>query len=102
MGLFTFVLDYRGGTYVSQATCRTLEDLASVLDRAIDWKVLASNVSERAKQRFLEDVAEIPPSPIDGLRNVWCISARLGKSMAILHVVETKENESVSEASGDG
>ena len=90
MRLFTFVLDYRGGTYVSQATCRTIGEIVSVLDGAIDWKALPNDVSESAKQRFLEEVAEIPPSPIDGLRNVWCISARLGKSMAILHVVETK------------
>jgi hypothetical protein len=94
MGLFTLVLDYRGGTYVSQATCGTLGELMYVLAQAINWNALENHVSEREKSWFLEDLAEIPPSPIDGLKNVWCNSARLGEFMAILHIVETTEKES--------
>lgn len=94
MGLFTLVLDYRGGTYVSQANCSTFGDLASVLGKAIDWKAIPNNVTEKDKQQFLNDLAEIPPSAIDGLKNVWCSSARLGKTMAILHIVETTESTS--------
>ena len=91
MKLFTLVLDYCGGTYVSQANCGALTELGSVLRRAIDWNALSDHVSEKEKHQFLEDLLEIPPTPIDVLTNVWCGSARLGKAMAILHIVETTE-----------
>jgi len=92
MGLFTLVLDYGGGTYISQANCDTLTELGSVLGRSIDWNALSKHISEKEKQQFLKDLVEIPPSPIDGLKNVWCSSARLGEALAILHIVETREN----------
>jgi hypothetical protein len=66
------------------------------LGRSITWSALANPISEPEKRQFLEDLAEISPSPIDGLKNVWCISARLGKSMAIIHIVDTTEEESVA------
>ena len=98
MGLFTFILDYCGGTYVSQAICRTPEDLVPALGNSINWNALANANSESEKRRFLEDLAEFPPSLIDGLKNVWCISARLGKHMAIIHIVDTTEHASMAGA----
>jgi hypothetical protein len=89
MKLFTLVLDYCGGTYVSQANCGTLTELGSILYRAIDWNALSDHLSEKEKHQFLEDLMEIAPTPIDGLTNVWCSSARLGKAMAIVHIIET-------------
>jgi hypothetical protein len=65
MALFTLVLEFDGGTYISQFRA------ASVV-RAVAQYPSTEN-----------------PVAIDGVQNVWCCSASAGKKFALLNIVAT-------------
>lgn len=89
MKLFTIILDFDGGTYLSQTVLEDIIELPRTLDTVIPWDVLPKSISEPAKAQFLVDISSSPPTLLDGLKNIWCMSAELGEKLAILHVVET-------------
>lgn len=92
MALFTLVLDYRGGTYISQVRSANLETLLTNIDSAVDWEGLQSlgvvSASRKVRARFAEEVAAHGAVPLEGLLNAWCVSARLGRFMAIVNVIK--------------
>jgi hypothetical protein len=88
--LYTFVLEFRGGTYLRQVT--TDDVLTALLDwcTAIEECKLIEN-SERIACGFrdvyqCDDFVERPVS-IDGLDFVWCASALIGDDSAMVHIV---------------
>ena len=89
MKLFTVVLDYQGGTYLWQAESNSIEELCVQLDEAINWSTLPLSMSKRTITQFTSDIRSSRPVALDGLRNAWCMSAMLGKKLAILHFIET-------------
>jgi hypothetical protein len=83
MHLYTLVLDYVGGTYVSQVSAGSPKE-------AIIKGAQNLNVSEvwglgsKGKQLLVEQMREDEPVALNGLANVWCGSALLrGKSVLI-------------------
>jgi hypothetical protein len=39
---------------------------------------------------FFADIDELPPVPLDDLRNVWVFHLLLGKDLLDLHIVQTE------------
>jgi hypothetical protein len=87
MHLYTIMLDYSGGTYVTQ-TQATGEDAA-----LRDWisKVrsdrIVDGVSEEIAAAFDADEADLVP--LDGLTGVWCRSASGLQGLALVNVIKT-------------
>jgi hypothetical protein len=77
--LYTVVMEYRGGTYVSQVNAgnvvEALREWALALDTgAIKW------LGPARKRELLKTIDEEPswaiePVKLDGLVNAWCMSA---------------------------
>jgi hypothetical protein len=90
MPLFTFVLEFDGGTHISQfrATSffRAVEEYGARLLR--DKAVAKLPV----RRRLSEALSAENPVAIKGVRNVWCCSASIGKKLALLNVVATAGN----------
>ena len=86
--IFTFLLEYKGGTYVRQIAAATV---SSALN---DWR---TNV--------LGEVAELSQTPrsefedidwdlvkLDGCKNVWCVTASVESSLFLMNIVATAED----------
>jgi len=89
MSLFTFVLDYRGGTYIQQVEAaneeRAVEAWARVLNLD-DIQGLTAKSRPMLQAKFLgQELA-----PVSGSKSVWCVSARLRGSLALVHVIRTE------------
>ena len=82
---YTLILDYRGGTYLSQIMATSIQDVQNRVNEAIGWDLIAPKPTHRK----IEVLDDIPPTPIEGLENVWCLSGTIGRSGAIIHVVKT-------------
>ena len=100
MPLFTFVLEFDGGTHISQfrATSffRAVEEYGAQLLR--DKAVAKLPV----RRRLSEALSAENPVAIKGVRNVWCCSASIGKKLALLNVVATAVNrEPMTSAPGN-
>lgn len=87
--LFTFVLDYKGGTYISQVVAPTVGEAIAAWPRVVNWDVIGIQSSSRFEKQLRLDVSGDNPVALDGMSNVWCISPRLGKSVGTLHIVAT-------------
>jgi hypothetical protein len=90
MPLFTFVLEFDGGTHVSQfratSLVRAVEEYGSQLLR--DKAVAALPL----RRRLTEALSAEDPVAIKGVRNVWCCSTSIGNKFALLNVVATAMN----------
>jgi hypothetical protein len=90
MPLFTFVLEFDGGTHISQfratSVVRAVEEYGAQLLR--DKAVAKLPV----RRRLREALSAENPVAIKGVRNVWCCSASIGEKLALLNVVATAVN----------
>ena len=82
MALFTVVLEFGGGTYISQfkaasAHAATIKHAAHL----ISIKGMSKRLAERLS---LEQ-----PIAIQGIRSVWCCSASVGRKFALVNIVAT-------------
>jgi hypothetical protein len=96
--LMTLILDYAGGTYVSQVEVNRLEDLALKLRSAFEWQLVTPHPAPSALDRFIDSIAESNAMEISGVRQVWCMSAMLGRKLALIHAVNTAEGVNELEA----
>ena len=84
---YTFIFEYKGGTYIKQV-------VATSLNEAIDaWAELVGpeipKFGKKRKKRLFEQMKHDRPIPLDGLENIWCMSFLMGKASGLLNIVAT-------------
>ena len=90
MPLYTFVFEYAGGTYVSQVTAASLK--AAVRRWAVELPAdKIDDFGPASKARLIEDAAAEGPTPIEGLSNVWCLTALVRGKLALINIVRTSD-----------
>ena len=87
MQLYTFFMEYKGGTYVAQIT-------ETFKNAPVRWaeELEVSQVQgfeTRDREELISTMQVEEPLPIRGLMNVWCVTALIGAELAIIHFVET-------------
>jgi len=85
--LYTMIVDYRGGTYVSQV--RSNSPMTAVKKwakrvSASDLKIWGLNQSD------LEPLSNDDPVPLKNCQNVWCSSASARKKLLLLNIIGTE------------
>ena len=88
MPLYTFILDFEGGTYLSQVEASTFKSAPAV------W---ASNLApgevrgmrEASIRELGAAMAENTPIQLNGLVHAWCVSALVRGRLALVHFVQT-------------
>jgi hypothetical protein len=98
-GNYTFVIEFLGGTYVHQAGGESPELALRT------WLRLADACEfERAEYRIelLRALIDQTAVPIEGCRNVWCMSGLAADHLFLIHIIGTDggsaEGKSVAEA----
>jgi hypothetical protein len=85
-GSYTFVIEFLGGTYVRQAAGESPELALRT------WLRLASEGElEWAEYRIelLRALIDQNAVPIEGCRNVWCMSGMAGDHLFLIHIIGT-------------
>ena len=90
--LFTFYLDYRGGTYISQLRARDYLEAPAAWAKKLDLRQIP-NASERFRDNLLKSLEFEKPVPLNGVDSTWCC-ALIYASRAILHFTQTAETRS--------
>jgi hypothetical protein len=87
MALFTVILEFDGGTYISQFHASSSKKAAMKHSAHL---VGIKGMSTPATRRRLADrlLSEVPVA-IDGIRRVWCCSASVRKRLALVNIVAT-------------
>jgi len=89
--LFTLILDWRGGTYVSQVWAHSPRQAAVVwVEQDLFRPAIDLVANKRSQlQRDLEAV-DNAPVPLAKTHNVWCVTTQLDGDLACLHLVKTQ------------
>ena len=88
--LYTFVLDYRGGTYIGQASGDSVTTALSQWISKISheeiakWGITQNELSEIARSDR--------PVPLDDCINVWCLSGSTKGGLALINVIATERS----------
>jgi len=87
--LYTLILDYQGGTYVSQMTGDSPEHAFFKWLEQLDLDMLG--VKYDTHDSILKDIEYLEDRPVQlsGLRNVWCLSLLFDNILALVNIVKT-------------
>jgi hypothetical protein len=90
MPLFTFILDYAGGTYISQVRASGTTKAVNRWLTSLEPKVI-QGLTPKKKESLADQLAGDEPVAVEGSTNVWCVSAVLRGSLALINIVKTSE-----------
>lgn len=89
MSLFTFILEFAGGTYVAQVRADSADQALKSWATGLSAEALgaAPSTVEELRRCFVDDA----PTAIQGVASVWCASATSEDRLALVHLVRTSE-----------
>ena len=90
MPLYTFIMDFQGGTYVAQIRA------SSPRSACVKWaENLETNeihgLGEKGKSVLIEEMKGESPIAIDGITNTWFASASIRGKSAYINLVLTEQ-----------
>lgn len=88
MPLFTFIMDYRGGTYIRQVNAPSLTKALRHWANTFD-QTEVKHLGISGKRALIKASAKDSPVPIDGTKNAWCFTAIVGGHLALANIVKT-------------
>jgi hypothetical protein len=88
MALFTFVLDYAGGIYVSQVKAISWKDAPRAWAEKLEAGKV-QGVGPGSLARLRTSVKDETPVELAGLRRVWCFSILVRGKLALVNYVQT-------------
>ena len=87
MALFTVILEFDGGTYISQFHASSPKNAA--MKHSANLIGTKGMSTPRIRRRLAEQLTSELPIAIHGIRRVWCCSASVGKRLALVNIVAT-------------
>ncbi len=90
MGLYTFFMDFKGGTYASQINA---DSYTKALERWAKTKLsdYAKLLNFDLENELIEDVSKGDISALQELKNVWCVTFLMNDSLALVNFTQTVE-----------
>ena len=96
MNLYTFILEYKGGTYISQCKAKdVLRAIKKYSKLIVNHELLPGSFFRDAID---EEVKNYSPTPVSGLVGVWVVSPIVKKKLAIINIIESKGFKEIGRA----
>jgi hypothetical protein len=91
--LFTFILEYRGGTYVSQIRADCIDDAIPIWVQSLPVDEI-KHFGPKLKKRLVEGLASdkngiYGATQLEGVTNVWYVSIPFSARIACINAVKT-------------
>ena len=87
MEKFTFIVEYKGGTYISQHSALNLKNALFIWAEKLDKKIFSPIKQERIRLEIQKE--NNFPTPIKAVDNVWCCCLLSGKYFLLMNIVKT-------------
>jgi len=92
MNLYTFIMSFRAGTYISQVNASNEKQAVEAWAKELNTKEI-QYLGNKTKQSFInelpDELKEFPPLPIDETKNVWIFDCRFKTGFATIHIIKT-------------
>lgn len=89
--LYTMILDYKGGTYISQVRGHSP---TAALEKWVDRVTDAELITWTLKRSDLEGLCDENPVLLDNCISVWCVTRSTRKGLALVNIVATQDETS--------
>lgn len=89
MKLFSFILQYSEGTFISQVEAENKEKAMRKWLREIDITQYPNFSQEERKRLIEEDFEDEDPILIQGCKNIWCFGMRINGELAFINFIQT-------------
>jgi hypothetical protein len=86
--LYTLIMEYRGGTYISQVNAIDEKDALMKGVSNLDPKAIEF-LGEKIKQKMIEEAHSEIPVAINGVVNVFLASLRPYGNFTLIHIIAT-------------
>ena len=88
MPFYTFIMDFGGGTYISQVKA------PSAKSACVKWaqKLEVSQVHGlglKGQESLIQQMKDESPGPLDGTLNAWCTNLIIRGKFALINLVQT-------------
>lgn len=99
MAIYTFITDFKGGTYICQKEAEGLKSACFLWKEDIALGGYVPSINTKAfSQAFEDNIEEFPPVPLDEVKNVWLFHLMLGDDDQLdLHIIQTDTSPSYAE-----
>lgn len=88
MATYTFIMNFKGGTYISQIKAKDEFEAVLKWGKELDSSQV-EGFEEKHREALLERLKDESPVLLTGLTHAWCIGARIGKTFALVNFVKT-------------
>jgi len=100
MALYTFIAEFKGGTYMSQVVAPNPKSAVFAWAQNLEVEAIYG-FGDKSKQILTREVLRdeeegIGYVPLKGLINAWCVDALVRGHLMLINFVETNENHSPS------
>lgn len=85
MKKFTFISEFRGGTYITQYCAIDISNALLMWAESLDTSVYSKRVVIKLQKEIDEEI----PIPIKNVDRVWCCSFSPYNSFLLLNIIET-------------
>jgi hypothetical protein len=89
MALYTFIMEYAGGTYISQVKASFPKSACVKWAQELDHSQV-KGLGLKGKESLIEQMREESPVALDGMLNAWCNSALVRGKLALINLVRTE------------
>ena len=88
MALYTFIMEYKGRTYTSQANAASPKNACFKWAKELKAREIFA-FGEKSKEILVEQMKSEKPVLLGGLKNTWCVSASIRGELALINFVRT-------------
>jgi hypothetical protein len=88
MNRYTFITEFRGGTYISQVKETNLRAAMILWGMNLDLEQIKF-LGEKGKSELQKELENESPTSIDGVENVWFFCIRIKPGLLMVNVIET-------------
>jgi hypothetical protein len=87
--LYTFLLEYKGGTYISQIEADSNKSALMKWSESLNVSEI-EGIGEKMKEQIKNAAKLETPSLLQGMNNVWCATFLLAGNLALVNFVKTE------------
>jgi hypothetical protein len=85
---YTFVMEFEGGTYISQAYGDSLKSAMMAWAETLDTKQI-KGMGPVMQKEIVIGIEDEDPTALTGLKNAWCFSLIARGKFCLVHFFET-------------
>ncbi|SRR6266545_1081438 len=101
MPFYTFIMDYAGGTYVSQVTARSEKSACVKWAQRLEVSQI-QGLGRKGQESLIQQVKDDPPGPLNGTLNAWCTGALIHGKFALINLVQTDRKKNIRRSASKG